>query len=324
MIAGAALTPRGRPRPSDGRRVAHRPTIGQAHVVSGRQVCGLVSPGSRAERQSHRTRSRRSAPLPRHERSGRRRTHHPRPTPPKQALAPPFDVAQLVWHIDPLATQRRRARSAPRSAWGTSSAQSSSRRPAGREFLDRTLIWNQAHLHQMLHQYEAPQSAPAAQIPAWRRAAEAATRACRSRPLPRPKTRSRRWPDQRVSPGRMTWTRFSARTTGIVGLPGGQLSHHVLDRHVRFDDSDRCRQWSWRWNWRFGWAPEYLEQLAEHVLDLLRPARPGRARDQMFNVGTEPCRAPCRRRSTCAPKGCQWVVAATDQNRRHAGSRSQS
>ena len=45
------------------------------------------------------------------------------------------------------------------------------------------------------------------------RAAETATRAGRSRPVPRPKTRSRRWPDQRISPGRMTWTRFSARTT---------------------------------------------------------------------------------------------------------------
>src|ERR1019366_4712292 len=29
---------------------------------------------------------------------------------------------------------------------------------------------------------------------------------------PRPKTQSRRWPDQRISPGRITWTRFSART----------------------------------------------------------------------------------------------------------------
>src|SRR5262249_12703057 len=59
---------------------------------------------------------------------------------------------------------------------------------------------------------DPPQSAPAAPRPARGRAAETATRPRRSRPVPRPKTRSRRWPDQRISPGRMTWTRFSART----------------------------------------------------------------------------------------------------------------
>ena len=60
---------------------------------------------------------------------------------------------------------------------------------------------------------DLPQSASAASLPARRRAAEAATRPCQPRPVPRPKTRSRRWPDQRISPGRMMWTRFSARTT---------------------------------------------------------------------------------------------------------------
>src|ERR1039457_2708686 len=59
---------------------------------------------------------------------------------------------------------------------------------------------------------DPPQPAPAAPLPARRRAAEAAARTGRSRPVPRPKTHSRRWPDQRISPGRMTWTRFSART----------------------------------------------------------------------------------------------------------------
>src|ERR1019366_3328669 len=41
-------------------------------------------------------------------------------------------------------------------------------------------------------------------------------------PVPRPTTHSRRWPDQRISPGRMTWTRLSARTrpgTSISGWP---------------------------------------------------------------------------------------------------------
>jgi putative transposase len=55
---------------------------------------------------------------------------------------------------------------------------------------------------------DPPQSAPAAQVPARRRAAETATRTGQPRPLPRPKTRSRRWPGQRISPGRMPWTRF--------------------------------------------------------------------------------------------------------------------
>jgi hypothetical protein len=59
---------------------------------------------------------------------------------------------------------------------------------------------------------DPPQSAPAAPLPARRRATQTATRTGRSRPLPRPTTDSRRWPDRRISPGRMTWTRFSART----------------------------------------------------------------------------------------------------------------
>src|SRR5450755_5175936 len=58
----------------------------------------------------------------------------------------------------------------------------------------------------------APQSAPAAPLPARGRAAETATRAGRPRPVSRPKTGSRQRPDQRISPGRMTWIRFSAST----------------------------------------------------------------------------------------------------------------
>jgi hypothetical protein len=82
-----------------------------------------------------------------------------------------------------------------------------------REFLDRTLVWNQAHLRQILREYESHhnQHRPH-RFPARRRAAETAARACRSRPVPRPKTGPRRWPDQRIPPGRMTWIRFSART----------------------------------------------------------------------------------------------------------------
>src|ERR1035441_8148874 len=73
---------------------------------------------------------------------------------------------------------------------------------------------------------DPPQPAPAAPLPARRRAADTAARPGRSRPVPRPTTHSRRWPDQRISPGRMTWTRFSARTvwrgsTSTAGSTGG-------------------------------------------------------------------------------------------------------
>src|SRR5712691_9864401 len=65
---------------------------------------------------------------------------------------------------------------------------------------------------------DPPQSAPAAPLPARRRTAETTTRAGRPRPVPRPKTGSRRWHDQRISPGRMTWTRLSARTDRLSKL----------------------------------------------------------------------------------------------------------
>src|ERR1035438_5842706 len=52
-------------------------------------------------------------------------------------------------------------------------------------------------------------------------ATETTTRTGLSRRLPRPKTGSRRWHDQRISPGRMTWTRFSART-GTLAIAAAQ------------------------------------------------------------------------------------------------------
>jgi putative transposase len=81
-----------------------------------------------------------------------------------------------------------------------------------RELLDRTLTWNQAHLQRILREYEIHHNLhrPHRSLHG---AAETATRAGRSRSVPRPKTGSRRWPDQRIPPGRMTWTRFSARTS---------------------------------------------------------------------------------------------------------------
>ena len=84
-----------------------------------------------------------------------------------------------------------------------------------RELLDRTLVWNQSHLRRILRQYETHhnQHRPHRSLDG-SRTAETTTRTGRSRPVPRPKTDSRRWPDQRISPGRMTWTRFSARTGG--------------------------------------------------------------------------------------------------------------
>jgi putative transposase len=65
-----------------------------------------------------------------------------------------------------------------------------------RELLDRTLIWNQAHLRQILRQYETHHNQHRPHLTARRRAAETATRTGRSRSVPRPKTGSRRWPHQ--------------------------------------------------------------------------------------------------------------------------------
>src|ERR1035437_8610589 len=81
-----------------------------------------------------------------------------------------------------------------------------------RELLDRTLMEPAPSAADLARVRDPPQPAPAAPVPARRRAAETATRTGRSRPVPRPTTHSRRWPDQRISPGRMIWTTFSART----------------------------------------------------------------------------------------------------------------
>ena len=77
-----------------------------------------------------------------------------------------------------------------------------------RELLDRTLVWSQAHLRRILRAYEIhhnqhrPHRSPDAAAPL--------------KPLPEPvdldRYHVRRQADQRVPPGRMTWTRFSART----------------------------------------------------------------------------------------------------------------
>jgi putative transposase len=80
-----------------------------------------------------------------------------------------------------------------------------------RELLDRTLVWNQHHLRRILRDYEShhnqhrPHRCLHGAAPL-----KTADRAGRSRSVPRPKTDARRWPDQRISPGRMTWTRLSS------------------------------------------------------------------------------------------------------------------
>src|ERR1035438_3418685 len=87
------------------------------------------------------------------------------------------------------------------------------------ELPDRALVWNQAHLRRIPREYEIHhnQHRPHRSLHG---AADTAARAGRSRSVPRPKTDARQCPDQRISPGRMTWTRFSARTgTPAPGWP---------------------------------------------------------------------------------------------------------
>ena len=83
-----------------------------------------------------------------------------------------------------------------------------------REILDRTLIWNQAHLRRILRQYETHHNR--------HRPHRSLDSAAPLKPLPEPvdleqhpcpKAPSSRWHDQRILPGRMTWTRFSAPTS---------------------------------------------------------------------------------------------------------------
>ena len=84
-----------------------------------------------------------------------------------------------------------------------------------RELLDRTLIWNQAHLRRILRQYETHHNQ--------HRPHRSLNSAAPLKPLPEPvdleQHRVRRHPrvgrhDQRIPPGRMTWTTFSAPTGG--------------------------------------------------------------------------------------------------------------
>ena len=94
-----------------------------------------------------------------------------------------------------------------------------------REILDRTLIWNQAPRAADPERLRGPpQSAPASPLSQRHRAAETATRAGRSRPVPHPKTSWGRRLDQRISPGGMTWTTLSARTTPQASCPFATLS----------------------------------------------------------------------------------------------------
>ena len=93
-----------------------------------------------------------------------------------------------------------------------------------RELLDRTLAWNQAHLRRTLSHYEShhnqhrPHRSLDGAAPL-----KPATRTDRSRAVPDPKTGSRRWPDQRIPPGRMTWMSFSAPTGNpLRAQPGGR------------------------------------------------------------------------------------------------------
>src|SRR6266851_725050 len=82
-----------------------------------------------------------------------------------------------------------------------------------RELLDRTLVWNQAHLRRILRAYEIHHNQhPATPLPGCSCAAETSTGTGRSRAVPCPETDSHRLPHQRIPPGRITWTRFSART----------------------------------------------------------------------------------------------------------------
>ena len=78
---------------------------------------------------------------------------------------------------------------------------------------DHALIWNQAHLRRILRDYEIHHNQ--------HRPHRSLSGAAPLKPLPepvdlgsvpRPKTDAHQWLDQRISPGRMTWTRFSART----------------------------------------------------------------------------------------------------------------
>jgi putative transposase len=84
-----------------------------------------------------------------------------------------------------------------------------------RELLDRTLIWNQAHLRQILRLYQTHHNQHRPHRSPDGAARSNRYRTGRSRAVLRPKTRPRRRHDQRISPGRVTWMRFSALTAPV-------------------------------------------------------------------------------------------------------------
>src|ERR1017187_8008574 len=77
---------------------------------------------------------------------------------------------------------------------------------------------------------DPPQPAPASPVAGRRCPAETATRTDRSRAVPRTKTGSRRWPNQRISPGRVTWMRFSAPTRLLSALVLFRLVYLLMVR----------------------------------------------------------------------------------------------
>jgi hypothetical protein len=110
-----------------------------------------------------------------------------------------------------------------------------------RELLDRTLVWNQGHLRRILREYETHHNhhrphrslyaaAPLKPLPSQSTPASTAS-----------ETSTRRWSDQRISPGRMTWTWFSARTGSersvryaVAGFADGIARALGTPRHLRY------------------------------------------------------------------------------------------
>jgi transposase len=101
-----------------------------------------------------------------------------------------------------------------------------------RELLDHTLVWNQAHLRRILREYEIHHNR--------HRPHRSLHGAAPLKPLPQPvdldqyrvRRHFRRRHDQRISPGRMTWTRLSAPTITSVawswaGCPSGSACGHA-------------------------------------------------------------------------------------------------
>jgi transposase len=138
-----------------------------------------------------------------------------------------------------------------------------------RELLDRTLIWNQAHLGLDPAPVRDPsQPAPASPFPARRRAAETATRPGQPRALPHPETGSRRWSDQRIPPGRMTWTKFSARTVAVWSAssprPAEEVARRVQASRYRLPlrPAGRCYQRPRRSVWSTAWSRASTRRLA--------------------------------------------------------------